>query len=224
MLTLNTSKTKILTNGEKVHDVTIEGGVIEYVKDYVYLGQLVSFENCTEKDIQRRIALAWKKYWGLKEIMKNKGIKTHIKRKVYEIAILPCLTYGCQTWSLRKEDEEKLAVCQRKMERSMLGLKISDKVNNKTIRKRTKIKDVKKQIRLTKWSWAGHVCRLENSRWAKRVTEWIPLEGKRKHGRPRKRWRDIFTLLCGPDWTSKARIRNGWRDLGEAYAAEATCT
>lgn len=220
-LTLNGSKTKIITNGE-TRDVIIEGERIEYVKDFVYLGQLVSFENPTEKDIQRRIALAWKKYWGLKEIMKNKEIKIDIKKKIFDIAILPSLTYGCQTWALRKEDEEKLAVCQRKIERSMLGLKLSDQIRNKTIRKKTKVIDLKKRIRQLKWNWAGHICRLENSKWTKRVTEWIPLDGKRKQGRPKKRWRDLFVQQCGPEWMRKARARDEWRDLGEAYVTEAT--
>ncbi|CAH2240871.1 jg9608 [Pararge aegeria aegeria] len=42
---------------------------------------------------------------------------------------MPSLTYGCQPWLLRKEDEEKLAICQRKMERSMLGLRVKDRVS-----------------------------------------------------------------------------------------------
>ncbi|KAJ8726613.1 hypothetical protein PYW07_001311 [Mythimna separata] len=222
-LSLNASKTKIITNGE-YQDVIIENAKIEFVDDYVYLGQLVSFENCIEKEINRRIALAWRKYWGLKEIMKSKEISLHIKKKVYETAILPCLVYGCQTWSLRREDEEKIAICQRKMERSMLCIKKLDKIKNEIIRRKTKLTDVKQRIRLLKWNWAGHVCRLECTRWTKRATEWIPLDGKRKQGRQRKRWRDIFTQRCGPNWMQKARDRQAWSDLGEAYAAEATAT
>lgn len=220
---MNTSKTKILTNGE-TYDVVIESVKVEYVKEFVYLGQILSFENCTEREVQRRIALSWKKYWGLKEIMKNKEIKLEIKKKVYESCILPCLTYGCQTWSLRKEDEERIAVCQRKMERSILGIRIADRVSNSTIRKQTKFIDAKRRVRLLKWNWAGHVCRLENNRWTKIVTEWTPLEGKRKQGRQRKRWRDIFNKTCGSDWMQKARDRKTWNVIGEAYASEATTT
>ena len=155
-LSMNTSKTKILTNGEP-KDIIVANEKIEYVREYVYLGQLVSFENNTGKEVQRRITLAWKKYWSLKEIMKNSTINLNIKKKIYDITILPCLSYGCQTWSLRKEDEDKIAICQRKMERSMLGLKLSDKVDNVSIRNKTKIMDVQKRIRLLKWHWAGRV-------------------------------------------------------------------
>lgn len=168
-LQLNSSKTKIITNGV-TKEVTVEGENIEYVTDYTYLGQLVSFENPSRKDVHRRIAVAWKKYWGYKEIMKNKEINIDVKKKVFDIAILPCLTYGCQTWALRLEDEEKLAICQRKIERSMLGLKVSDKIRNEIIRKRTKVIDSKKRIKQLKWKWAGHLCRLNDSRWTKLAT------------------------------------------------------
>lgn len=222
-LFLNATKTKIITNG-KDHVITVEGQNIEYVSQYIYLGQSISFEDQTETEINRRIATAWKKYWGLKEIMKNRDINIKIKSKLYNMVILPCLTYGCQTWSLRKKDENKLSVHQRKMERSMLDIKLSDKIKNKIIRKKTQVTDIHSKIRNLKWKWAGHVCRMPCNRWARKLIEWIPLDGKRNKGRPRRRWEDAFTEICGPMWRREARYRDRWRKLGEAYATEATST
>lgn len=216
-LTLNAKKTKVMSNGI-LENICINGEQIESVKEYIYLGQSVSFENQTGREVHRRIALAWNKYWSLKEIMKNKQINLNIKKKVYETIIMPSLTYGCQTWTLRKEDEEKLAVSQRKMERSMIGIKLNDRISNINIRQKTKLYDIVKRVRILKWNWAGHVCRMDNTRWAKRLTEWIPRDRKRKQGRPRKRWRDVFKENIGPDWMRQSRDRILWRKLGEAYA------
>ncbi|KAL0821652.1 hypothetical protein ABMA28_005093 [Loxostege sticticalis] len=206
-LAINSSKTKIITNGPK-QDIVVGGEKIEYVNKFVYLGQSISFDNNVENEVQRRIALAWKKYWSFREIMKNKQVNIRVKKKLYDSAILPCLTYGSQT----------------KMERSMLGIRIKDKIRNKKIRKITKLADVVKRIRQLKWKWAGHVCRMENSRWTKKVIEWIPRDGRRSRGRPKKRWQDIFAQRCGQDWMRKARNRHLWKELGEAYAEEATTT
>ncbi|CAH2269458.1 jg6500 [Pararge aegeria aegeria] len=123
---------------------------------------------------------------------------------------MPSLTYVCQTWSLRKDDEETLAICQRKMERSMLGLRVKDRVSNK----KTKLVDVTKRIRILKWNWAGHVCRLQPERWTKKVTEWVPRNETRKRGRPRKRSRDIFHQRCGPDIQSE---RLATENFGETW-------
>lgn len=222
-LFLNATKTKIITNGT-YQTINVQGQSIEYVSQYIYLGQSVSFLDQTESEINRRIATAWKKYWSLKEIMKNRDINIKIKSKLYNIVILPCLTYGCQTWSLRKKDENKLSVHQRKMERSMLGIKLLDKIKNSIIRKKTQVTDIHYQIRNLKWKWAGHVCRMPCNRWARKLIEWIPLDKKRKKGRPRRRWEDTFTEMCGPMWRRKARDRESWKKLGEAYAIEATST
>lgn len=188
------------------------------------MGQLISFEEQTDKEIKRRIALSWGKYWSLREIMKNKDISINTKTKLYEIAILPCLTYGCQTWALRQEHETKLAIEQRKMERSMLGIKISDRVRNDYIRKKTKVTDIIERIRRLKWNWAGHISRIKDNRWTRKIIEWTPPKEKstRKHGHPKTRWADIFRKRCGTVWRRLAQDRDTWRTLGEAYAKEAT--
>lgn len=53
------------------------------------------------------------------------------------------------------------------------------------------------------------------------TTKWIPRDRKRSQGRPKKRSRDVFTERES-FWMAKAREREQWRELGEAYAVEAT--
>ncbi len=50
-LTINTNKTKILGRGEK-KNINIGGVTIEEVDEIQYLGQIVSFQNRREKEIQ----------------------------------------------------------------------------------------------------------------------------------------------------------------------------
>lgn len=45
------------------------------------------------------------------------------------------------------------------MERSMLGITMSDKVRNEEIRKRMKVDDIIEKMVRSKWLWAGHVAR-----------------------------------------------------------------
>ncbi|GBP24561.1 Putative uncharacterized transposon-derived protein F52C9.6 [Eumeta japonica] len=80
-----------------------------------------------------------------------------IKKKTFDTCILPCITYGCETWALTKQHRDKLARCQRGMERSMLGLKLLDKERSIDIRKKTKVTDILSRIDQLKWRWAGHM-------------------------------------------------------------------
>lgn len=47
------------------------------------------------------------------------------------------MTYGSETWSLTNKQRERLAVAQRNMERSMLGITRKDKKRNEWIREKT---------------------------------------------------------------------------------------
>ena len=54
-LKLNSEKTKLITNGVK-DQIKVGDAVIDYLDEYVYLGQLLAPEDNINKEIERRIA------------------------------------------------------------------------------------------------------------------------------------------------------------------------
>uniref|UniRef100_A0A2H1VGL6 SFRICE_021038 n=1 Tax=Spodoptera frugiperda TaxID=7108 RepID=A0A2H1VGL6_SPOFR len=214
---MNMSKTKLMTNSLK-HRLEVDGVEIAYVQEYIYLGQLVSFQARQEKEVARRTENAWKSYWSMGDIMKG-NLPLTLKRKLMDVCILPILTYGAQTGSLTKHQKSTLKVCQRAMERSILGVRLSDRIRNSTLRSKTQIADVGQKAASLKWNWAGHVCRMSDERWAKLTTEWSPLNVNRRRGRPRRRWRDELDAY-EKDWPQKALHRDEWKEGREAFALQ----
>ena len=51
----------------------------------------------------------------------------------------------------------------------MLDLKLKDKIPCAEIRKRTKIIDIIEYTLKQKWKWAGHIARLKDNRWTRRL-------------------------------------------------------
>lgn len=141
-----------------------------------------------------------------------------LKCKVFNSCILPTMTYGCQTWAATLQNIKTLQTCQHGMERSMLNIKRRDKINTKVIRQKTKTIEVSYTIKKLKLKWAGHLIRDQTNKWAKKVAEWYPREGKRKRGRPTKRWDEDLRAAAGTMWRRKTYDRELWKDLGEAYA------
>jgi hypothetical protein len=219
-LQMNTEKTKVMTNRQKI-PIKIDQGIIEYVDEYVYLGQIISVSDIMDKEVDRRIANAWKRYWGLKEVMKNKNLSMAPKRKLFDTCILPVLTYGCQTWALTKKQLSKLKVCQHSMERSMMGVKRKDKKRLDEIRGQTRIEDITVKIRKLKWKWTGHMMRGKD-KWSRTATIWYPRDHKRKRGRQFKRWVDEIVQIAGKTWTRLAMDREKWKMLEEAFAKRQT--
>lgn len=144
-LEINLTKTKMMTNSTPT-DITNNGQKLQYVEEYVYLGQIISPKDQMSKEIDKRIATGWEKYWALKEMMKSKEMSIKIKKKTFDTCILPCITYGCETWALTKHHRDKLERRQKSIERSMLNLKLKDRVRSVDIRQKTKLTDILSRI------------------------------------------------------------------------------
>ena len=95
------------------------------------------------------------------------------EEKIIDTVILPAImTYDAETWSLTKHQEKKLAVAQRSIERSLLNITKRDKIRNEIIRSKTGVKDIIERVQCMTGQWAGHVARMNNTRWTKITSEW----------------------------------------------------
>lgn len=220
-LKINFSKTKIMTNLVMSERIKIENTQIEEVDKYVYLGHemRISRDNQT-CELHRRINLGWAAYGKLRYIFRS-DIPICLKRKVFDQCILPVLTYGAETLTLTSTSAKKLRVVQRKMERSMLGVCLRDHIRNEELRRRTGVTDVIKRIATLKWNWAGHIARMSDDRWTRKLLEWRPRIDKRNQGRPPTRWTDDIKRIT-TNWIQTGQDRIRWNAMREAYVQQWT--
>ncbi|KAE9417823.1 hypothetical protein Angca_009672, partial [Angiostrongylus cantonensis] len=103
---------------------------------------------------------------------------TRLRGHLFDSTVLPALTYASETWSLRKQDERSLSVIERAVERTMLGVsrftQVRDGLRSSDLRLRSKIKDAVLYAKQSKIRWAGHVMRMNDNRWTRAVSDWIP--------------------------------------------------
>ena len=69
-----------------------------------------------------------------------------------------------------------------------------------------------------KWKWVGHIARMNDNRWTKRLTEWTQRTGSRNRGRQKTRWRDEIVKFAGNTWSRAAQDRQKWHQLEEVFA------
>ena len=214
---MHKGKTKYMTNYTTDDIIQIEDQEIEKVEEYKYLGQTLKMKYCTQEEVMRRIKAGWSCFGRHKEMLCNKNIPMTWRRKILNQCVLPTMTYGAETWTMTKNLEKKLQTAQRAMERSMLHISIRDKIRCSIIRQKTGVKDIIVKIKEAKWRWAGHVARMRDNRWTKRLMDWQPRIGKRRRGRQKTRWRDDLTTYLGTTWAREAADRRNWNYHEEGY-------
>ena len=218
-LTMNINKTKILSKGNDKTKIMIDKKEVEEVNKIIYLGQNVEMEERTTEEIERRITLAWKKFWYLKHIMKG-PFSINDKINIMNSCVLPTVIYGAQTWATTKKDEQKIRTTQNAMERSIMSIKLKDKISMRKIHKKMKNRnDFLYAAKRIKWDWAGHISRQNEERWTYKIKNWFLKEGRKK-GKQKIRWDDDIIKFLGGNklYHRVAYNRHEWYRLREAYA------
>ncbi|KAE9421866.1 hypothetical protein Angca_005546, partial [Angiostrongylus cantonensis] len=139
---------------------------------------------------------AWGAFKSIEDVVKRTK-NTRLRAHLFNSTVLPALTYASETWSLRKQDERSLSVIERAVERTMLGVPrfahVRDGIRSSVLLQRSKIKDAVLYAKQSKIRWVGHVMRMNDNRWTRAVSDWIPRDVKRTAGRPPTRWSEFFT-------------------------------
>ena len=78
--------------------------------------------------------------------------------------------------------------------RRACGVSRLEHVRNDEIRRKVhRNKDIMDTINMKRLIWYGHVQKMPEERWPKRMLDWVP-NRRRKRGRPRRGWRENIHL------------------------------
>ncbi|KAE9417286.1 hypothetical protein Angca_007580, partial [Angiostrongylus cantonensis] len=120
---------------------------------------------------------AWGAFKSIEDVVKRTK-NTRLRAHLLDSTVLSALTYASETWSLRKQNEKPLSVIESAVERTMLGVsrftQVRDRIRSSDLRQRSKIKDAVLYAKQSKIRWTGHVMRMNDNRWTRAVSDWIP--------------------------------------------------
>jgi hypothetical protein len=121
-LKINEQKTKYMIaarNDTTIRDVgqsvAIGDKHFGVVKEFVYLGSLITPTNDVRLEIQRRILTANRCFFGLHKHLKSSHLSRQTKFIIHKSLIRPVLLYGSETWVLTKREKNQLLVFDRKV-------------------------------------------------------------------------------------------------------------
>ena len=129
--------------------------------------------------------------------------------------------YGSECWKSNVNDMKKLDVFHN---RRICKIYWPEIISNKDLHKRTNSKPVSLEIKSKRFTWLGHVLRMDGSRIPKQTLSWRP-EGHRRRGRPKGTWKRTMETdlaeanLTWEDVEETAQYRNEWRALVKALCS-----
>jgi len=195
-LVINREKTFYMHSGKDTtlhQDLAIGNYMFKRVDNFKYLGTMVNKMSNRSVEVNARLIMANRAYYGLQNHMKSRIISRNIKTLHYKTSIRPVLTYGAETWVLSKQEEHRLSILERKILRRIYGLVIDGGRwrirTNQELYQLSGENDIVKFCKLSRLRWAGHVVRQDDDDLSRRVLLSEP-GGKRPRGRPRLLWKD----------------------------------
>ena len=105
-LKLSIQKTKIMAS-DPITSWQIDGEKVESVIDFLFLGsKITGYDDCSH-EIKRHLFLRRKAMTNLDSVLKSRDITLLTKVRLVKIMVFPVIMYGCESWTLKK------AECQR---------------------------------------------------------------------------------------------------------------
>src|SRR5215510_2607107 len=213
-LDINYEKMEQLIIGREGNDMVIGSNTIRDCVRFKYLGVIITKEGTSNEEIDNKIIQGRKAIGKLNSVLWNDKITMKTKKMIVSTIVESIVTYGSETWEINNRNEKRQKALEMDFWRRSCGVSRLEHVRNGEIRRRTqRNKDILDTINMKRLIWYGHVQRMPEDRWPKRMLDCVP-NRRRKRGRPRRAWRE--NIHAEMEWR---HLRHGDWEEGKAWQA-----
>ena len=130
-LKLNIKKSKIMESGP-ITSWQIEGEKVEVVTDFLFLGFKITIDGDCSHEI-RCLLLHRKAMTNLDSVLKSKDITLATKVHIVKAMVFPVVTYGCESWTIKKAEHQKIDAFEQWCWRRLLRVPWTARISNQSI-------------------------------------------------------------------------------------------
>ena len=102
-----------------ITSLEIYGETVETVSDFIFLGSKVTADGDCSHEIKRRLLLGRKVMTNQDSILKRRDITLPTKVHLVKAMVFPVVVYGCESWTVRKAERQKIDAfelwCRRRL-------------------------------------------------------------------------------------------------------------
>ena len=132
-LHINMDKTKVMATDGTSCCIKIQNRQLEQVKTFSYLGTVIAEDATSKEEIRSRLRTAWGISTSLNKLRENHNLSVHTKICLLKSLIWPIATYGYESWTIKKEDEDRIKAFEMKRFRHILRIPWTAKRTNEWV-------------------------------------------------------------------------------------------
>ena len=106
-LKLNIKKTKKMVSSP-ITSWQIEGGNVEIVRNFLFLGSKITADDDCSHEIRRRFLLGRKAMTNPDSVLKSRDITLLTKVHIVNAMVFPVVTYSCESWTIKRQNTKEL--------------------------------------------------------------------------------------------------------------------
>ena len=84
--------------------MTKEGGKVETVTDFIFLGSKITVDGDCSHQIKRCLLLGRKAMTNLDRILKSRNITLPTKVRIVKAMVFPIVVNRCESWTIKKAE------------------------------------------------------------------------------------------------------------------------
>ena len=170
----------------------IEGGKVETVTDFIFLGSKITADGDCSHEIKRRLLPGRKTMTNLDSKLKSRNITLPSKVRVVKAMVFPIVVYGCESWTIKKAEHQRIDTFELWCWRRLSRVPWTARWSNQSILKELNPEDPLAGWMLKlKFQFLGHFMQRADS--LEKTLMLGKSEGKRRRGWQRMRWLDGIT-------------------------------
>ena len=185
---------------ESPDTIELAGETLECVREFCYLGDMISADGGAVSSSVARVRSGWKSFRELQPLLTKRGLSLRAKGQLYAACVRSVMLYGSETWPVKVTDVMRLRRTEMRMVRWMCGAAVrrgpgdggGDGVSSAALRDRLGIQCISEVMRKGRLRWFGHVSRMPDDSGVAGVMRWAGPVGNVGRGGPRKTWHSVI--------------------------------
>ncbi len=187
---INLKKTVVMHCGKAPLKINVAIGSheLEQVKEFKYVGTIVTERAQMDTELESRMNLASRIFGSLcHRVFRNPDIERRDQVRIYETKVLSTMLYNAEVWALQKKQMQKLEVFHLRNIRYICGKTRLDKIRNTELLKMAGTESIEEKILRKRMNWAYKLERQPAERLSRGMVH-ASLSEKRPCGAPPLRW------------------------------------